>query len=128
MQAEQLFQKVLPIYRKQKEAGTAVNAADFADALNDYALILRNKGRVQEAEPLLREGLEFSPQIPVKQRFAISTMRTNLALMRADQGDFDEAERLHRATISEARAIPGRERIELAHALRGLGDVQGSSA
>jgi serine/threonine-protein kinase len=123
VQAEQLFLKVLPIYRKQKEAGTAVNAADFADALNDYALILRNKGRVQEAEPLLREGLEFSPQILLKQRFVVSTMRTNLALIRADQGDFDEAEKLHRATISESRAIPGRERIELAHALRGLGDV-----
>ncbi len=122
-QAELLYQKILPIYRKQKAEGTVANVVAFAGALSDYALILRNKGRVQEAEPLLREGLEFGPQIPQKYRSLVATMRTNLALMRADQGDFHEAESLHRKTISEARTIPGRERLELAHALRGLGDV-----
>jgi len=123
VQAESLYQKVLPIYRKQKKEGTIVNAGVLAAALNDYALILRNQGRVGEAEPLLREGVELSSQVPPTYHNLVSTMRTNLALMRADQGDFDEAEKLHRITISEDRLIPGRERLELAHALRGLGDV-----
>jgi hypothetical protein len=56
------------------------NVGAFAAALNDYALILRNKGRVQDAEPLLREGLEFSAQVPLKYRSLVSTMRTNISI------------------------------------------------
>jgi serine/threonine protein kinase/Flp pilus assembly protein TadD len=116
-----LYQRLIPIYRRQQQAGT-VNASELAQVLNDYSVLVRLKGDLKGAETLLREALALTANLPSKFRAVSAYIKLNLALVRADQGGLAEAVQMNRAAVSEYRQIQGRERFELGMSLTALGD------
>ncbi len=119
--AEALYQKLIPIYRRQQQEGQ-VNASEFAVILNDYSIRVRLKGDLKGSEALLREALRLAANLPGKYRMTSAYIKLNLALVRADQGDLAEAVQMNRAAVNEYRQIQGRERFELGMSLTALGD------
>ena len=118
---EALYQKLIPIYRKQHQEGR-VDTNGFVTVLNDYSIWVRFRGKLKEAEALLREALELAANLPNKDRGQRAVIKLNLALVRADQGDLAEAVQMNRAAIGEYRQIPGRELPEFGITLASLGD------
>ena len=116
-----IYQKLIPIFRRQQQAGN-VNANEFATVLNNYSILVRFKGDLKGAETLLREALALAANLPSKYRSVSAYIKLNLALVCADQGGLAEAVRMNRAAVSEYRHIQGRERFELAMSLTALGD------
>ena len=119
--AEALYQKLIPIYRRQQQQGK-VKAGELLTVLNGYSVLVRLRGNLKESEALLREALGLAASLPATERTASAYVRLNLALVRADQGDLAEAVQMNRAAVSEYRQIQGREPLKLGMSLTALGD------
>ena len=130
--ADNFYRRNLPILRAEVKRGT-LDAEYLISALEFYALLRRAQGDSKEAEALLREELALYSQVPpgVKNSFGISSAvdkdvtESTLALTLADQGKFDEAEKIDRAKIASIRQQPNGEisGFALSTNLTGLGNI-----
>jgi serine/threonine-protein kinase len=101
-ESENIYRQILPLMREEQKRGN-IDAADLAEALNDFASLRRTQGDSKEAETLFRETLVLAPQIPAESRYLIGTTRSTLASTLADQGRFEEALQTAREAVAEYR-------------------------
>jgi serine/threonine-protein kinase len=101
-ESEKIYRQILPLMREEQKKGN-INAAELADALNDFASLRRTQGDSREAETLFRETVVLIPQIPIESRYLIGTTRSTLASTLADQGRFEEALQTSREAVAEYR-------------------------
>jgi serine/threonine-protein kinase len=129
-EAENFFERTLPILRAAQKEGT-LNADYLITALYDFALLRRARGDSKQAEMLLRETLNLRSQSPSDAKNKTDVTDGVLALTLADQGKFDEAEKIVREKIASLRAQTKDETPELCTNLTGLGSFlmeQGKNA
>lgn len=88
--------------------------------LNQLGLDLQFRGKLREAEALMREALEIHEEMGDRQR--ISTMHNNLAVLLRTQGQLAEAAFLLNRTIDLAREVGARSTE--AQALENLASVR----
>ncbi len=98
--------------------------ADLGPFENDVAIVLWREGRLDEAEPLLREAVEatrarFGDAYP-----AVAIGLGNLGLVRDSRGDLDGAVAYFRRALDAFGRIQGRELPERAFSLLNLGGVR----
>lgn len=120
--AQVFHQRAVEVFRKEYAAGNA-EARWYVAACSGYGQDLKAKGDLKNAADLYNEGLKLSPQVSGNDRAVIAIMLTNLAFVRADQQNLDEAEALHRQALQEFRSLPGRTRSEVGSTFTGLGEV-----
>ncbi len=97
---------------------------DLGPFENDVAIVLWKEGRLDEAEPLLREAVEI-----MRSRFgdaypAVAIGLGNLGLVRDTRGDLAGAVAYYRKALDAFGRIPGRELPERAFTLLNLGGVR----
>ena len=81
-------------------------------ALNDYGNVCANKGKLKEAQALVRESVELSDQLTGKDRFAIPVVKSNLGTQIGQTGDFKGALIYFNQVLEELRAGGGEQRLE----------------
>ncbi len=121
-EADKFYNQRLSILRREQKTG-AIAADDLFSALHDYALLKRAQGDSKTAETLLREALDLRPQLSAEMKSTVSIADSILALTLADQGKFDEAEKIARAKSAEVRANSNIETPEFAGSLTFLGSI-----
>jgi tetratricopeptide (TPR) repeat protein len=117
--ADQFYERSLGLLRQYQQNG-AIEPDYLASSLSNYALRRRSLGDSKQAASLLREALALPYQPASQTRFSRVVAETILALMLADQGEFDEAIRIVRAKVLFLRQQPNSE-AELSATLTGLG-------
>ncbi len=118
--AEQIYRQSLPILRVNRQK-TDDNPEYLFDALGAFAVLRRTQGDSKEAELLLRESLDLSFGDPAEMENTRGVTEAVLALTLADQGKFDEAEKIVRGKIADIHQKSNAETPELSANLTGLG-------
>ena len=74
-----------------KESNNKENRSEFALMCNLVGLLLQAQGKLDEAEPLLRESLAIIKQIHGDVHPSVATSLNNIGLLLQDQGKYNEA-------------------------------------
>jgi eukaryotic-like serine/threonine-protein kinase len=126
--AGELYRHTLAVARRIRTEPLLV-----ALSLSNLAFILRAQGRLDEAEPMLREALEIRRAELGQDHPLVPTSLSNLAVLLGEQRKYDEAESLFREALATRRRVLGDEHPEvtltitgLAYVLRGKGDYAGA--
>ena len=80
---------------------------NYAKALNEHALTLKDTGRYDEAEPLYRQAIEIGKDTLGVAHPAYAIYLNNLAGLLKDTGRYDEAEPLYRQAVEITKATLG---------------------
>ncbi len=121
--AENIFRQRISILHDEQKKGN-ISADYLLAALNDFALLRRSQGFSNEAETLLREGLDLRGQISPAAKNVYGIMEAIYALTLADQGKFDEAINIVRPKVEEIKRQANPETPELCGNLTALGSFQ----
>ncbi len=121
--ADGFYRRSLPHLRSALKNGT-IKPEFLSTSLADFALVRRVQGDSREAEILLREALSLGPQLPTGSTSNLGIQEAVLALTLADQGKFNDAEKIIKAKVESIRQKEGSGPIELGVNLTGLGSFQ----
>ena len=121
--ADDFYRRSLPNLRSALLKGT-IKPEYLFTSLGDFALVRRTLGDSKEAEMLLRESLSYEPRLGVGSKSNFSIQQAVLALTLADQGKFDEAEKIIEAKAESIRQQGNNGPIDLGVNLTGLGSFQ----
>ena len=98
----------------------AEDAPEFAEALNEHALTLKNAERYEDAEPLYRRAIEIAKATIGEMHPDYATHLNNLAELLRNTGHHDEAEPLFFQAIQIDKATIGEEHPSYATRLNNL--------
>jgi len=93
---------------------------DYADALNDLGLLLRNKGEYDESERLLRESLAMKRRLLGDNHPEIARSLDNVAQVLQAKGDLEGADSAFRQALAMQRRLLGNEHPDVATTLNNL--------
>jgi tetratricopeptide (TPR) repeat protein len=96
---------------------------EYADALNDLGLLLRDKGDYKESEQLLRESLAMLRRLLGDKHPEIAGSLQNLALLLQANGDLEGASSTFRQALAMRRELLGEVHPDVAVTLYNLGWV-----
>jgi tetratricopeptide (TPR) repeat protein len=106
---------------------------DYADALNDLGLLLRERGDYDESEKLLQESLAMFRRLLGDRHPNLATAMNNIALVQHRKGNLAQAESTYRQALALQRDLLGEVHPDVALTLTNLayviydtGDVQGA--
>ena len=100
--AETCFRRALEIY------GTEAHFDDDArlECLNQLALTLASRGRIEEAASFAEEKLTTDLRVSGQASLSTAAAMSNLAVLRAQQGDFEDAVKFqHEALVVESSLL-----------------------
>jgi tetratricopeptide (TPR) repeat protein len=117
-EAEEILTHVL----KKRRDGNADDRS-ITNALNNLALVIKDKGDLARAEPLYRESLAIRRQNLAVDDPAIAASLNNLAALLKDTGEFEEAETMYRETLAIRRKVLGEDHPHVARVLNNLAEV-----
>jgi serine/threonine protein kinase/Tfp pilus assembly protein PilF len=103
--------------------GRGAKRADVATSLSDLALVLRDQGKLTDAEALQREALELRRKLFGNEHADVALSLNNLALVLRSEGKLAESEKLHREALAMQKKILGSEHLAVATSLNNLGLV-----
>ncbi len=118
--AAEFYRQRIAIFRREVAVGRIAPDLLYS-SLYTFSILRRAQGDSVEAESLIREAIELVPRLP--QTNNINYSSTILALTLADQGKFDEAERIARDNLELIQAKGEREATELCNAHTFLGSM-----
>ncbi|MCB1032478.1 MAG: serine/threonine protein kinase, partial [Acidobacteria bacterium] len=113
--AKSLRERVLSIREELLKPGDPL----ISETLNDLALVLRQQGRLDESEALLRRALSYRPARKGEENLELQIVN-NLATLLQDQGRYEEAEPLFRQALEAKRRLLGEDHPSVARALNNL--------
>jgi len=87
------------------------------------SILLKNQGRLDEAEPLCREALEAAREVLGSRHPNTLVSMNNLAMMLSGQGKLDEAEPLYREALEARREVLGARHPDTLGSMHNLGGV-----
>ena len=93
--AEPLYRQALAIRRK----ALGEKHPDYANSLNNLALLHASLGDFAQAEPLFRQALEIKKEVLGEEHPNYGASLNNLALLHDSMADYARAEPLHRASL-----------------------------
>ncbi|KAJ8598954.1 hypothetical protein CTAYLR_009933 [Chrysophaeum taylorii] len=91
--------------------------------INELALLLRDQGKLEEAEPLFRRAIEIGKVTLGENHPDLAKWRSNLGGLLEHQGKYDEAEPLYRRAIEIGKVTLGENHPGLATWLNNLGGL-----
>jgi tetratricopeptide (TPR) repeat protein len=100
---------------------------DYANALNDLAMLLRSKSEYTESERLLRESLAMQRRLLGDKHPNIAIGLTNLALVLHLKGDLEGANSTYRQALAMQHELLGNVHPEVANTLHNLASVMEDS-
>jgi serine/threonine protein kinase len=98
----QHFEAAEPIARRAVEACRSLHAGPHPGtlaAINDYAVCLKNLGRLDEAATAFEELCAMAAEVYDPQSDRIAVYQSNFGRLREAQGELDEAERCYRSAL-----------------------------
>jgi tetratricopeptide (TPR) repeat protein len=98
-----LFEKIL----KQVAQDSGEQGAEYAEALNDLALVLKNLGEYTQAEPLYEQALGIYRRVLGDDHPDTAISLNNLAELYRAQGHFAQAEPLLKEAVEIAERVLG---------------------
>jgi len=96
---------------------------DYAAAVNDLGLMLRDKGDYDQSEKLLRESLAMERRLVGDKHPALALALNNLALTLWRKGDLAQAESTYRQALAMQRELLGEVHPDVANTLNNLAFV-----
>lgn len=93
---------------------------DVASSLNNLALINRDQGRYNDAEPLLQKALSIRKRLLGDEHPDVATSLNNLALIYKDQGRYNDAEPLFQEALAMRKRLLSDEHPDVASSLNNL--------
>ena len=93
---------------------------DYANSLNNLALLYESLGDSAKAEPLYRQALDINRQVLGEQHPGSATSLNNLAMLYKSRGDFAKAEPLFRQALEINRTVLGEQHPAYATNLNNL--------
>jgi serine/threonine protein kinase/tetratricopeptide (TPR) repeat protein len=132
-----LYDKAEPMLREALALGRArgVASAQLAQALNDLGVLVRERGDVAAATPLLEESLRMRRSLFGAVHKDVAVTLVELGRAYEDGGRADRAEALFRESLAIRQQVFGdrhREtatsKSDLAHVLRARGDLAGAES
>jgi len=93
---------------------------EIETSLNDLAYVLRDRGKLAEAEALQREVLELRRKRLGSEHPEVAVALDSLGLVLRAQGKLAEAERFHREALALERKLPGTQDLPIAITLNNL--------
>jgi tetratricopeptide (TPR) repeat protein len=116
--AEGFVRQALDLY----DRANGDSASARAEAIHELGMALFQHGRLDQAEPLLRDSTAHYRRASEHHKLAIGL--GNLGLIQDGRGDLDGAATLYQEALDAFAAIPGRELPERAWSLINLGQVR----
>jgi tetratricopeptide (TPR) repeat protein len=107
----------------QRELWGSEPYPDYAAAVNDLGLLLRDQGEYDESERLLRESLAMEQRLVGDKHPAMALALNNLALVLWRKGDLKEAESTYRQALAMQRELLGEVHPDVANTLNNLAFV-----
>jgi tetratricopeptide (TPR) repeat protein/CHAT domain-containing protein len=104
---------------------------DYAQTLNNLALLYHAQGEYTQAEPLFRKALAVYKQVLGERHPLYAISLNNLALLYDSQGQYAQAERLFRQALEIKKEVLGERHPDYAQSLNnlaGLYESQGKYA
>jgi tetratricopeptide (TPR) repeat protein len=92
---------------KQVAQDSGEQGAEYAEALNNLALVLQNLGEYKQAEPLYKQALEISRRVLGDDHPDTAASLNNLAEFYKAQGQFAQAEPLYVEAVEIAERVLG---------------------
>jgi len=119
-EAEGLYHRALEMLGGKNDA-----TASRSDLLNDLALLLYDRGKLDEAEPLFAELVELgrSTRTPESAEDLATTLN-NYALFQRANGNRERAEALFREALAILREIHGDKHVYIAAVLDSIGSIK----
>jgi tetratricopeptide (TPR) repeat protein len=106
---------------------------DYADALNDFGLLLRDQGDYDQSEQVLQESLAMYRRLLGDRHPLLGNALVNLGLVQRAKGDlataestFRQALALQRETLGEVHTDVANTLINLAFVIHDRGDIPGA--
>jgi tetratricopeptide (TPR) repeat protein len=106
---------------------------DYADALNDLGLLLRDQGDYDQSEKLLQESLAMYRRLLGDKHPYVATALNNLGLVQHRKGNLAEAESTFRQALAMQRELLGEVHPDvaltltnLAYVIHDTGDAEGA--
>jgi tetratricopeptide (TPR) repeat protein len=96
---------------------------DYAAALNDLGLMLRDQGDYDQSEKLLQESLAMKRRLLGEKHPELALALNNLALVLWRKGDLAEAESTYRQALAMQRELLGEAHPDVANTLNNLAFV-----
>ena len=119
---EPIFAESVAYFRANLDKN-AENKKWLTIALSDLASSLLKKGKLVEAENLLREGLQYSLTLEGQDSWMRINSRGDLGDFLVEQGKIEEAIQLYKANIEEGNKLTDKPRPEIANSYYDLGRV-----
>ena len=107
----------------QRELWGSEPYPDYAAAVNDLGLLLRDQGEYDESEQLLRESLAMERRLVGDKHPGMALALNNLALVLWRKGDLKEAESTYRQALAMQRELLGDVHPDVANTLNNLAFV-----
>jgi len=120
--SEQLFTELVAYFRENLDKDKE-NKKWLTMALSDLASSFIRKGKIAEAENLLREGLKYSYTLEGQDIWLRITTRADLGDFLVEQGKTAEAIELYKTNIEEGSKLSDKPRPEIAGNYYDLGRV-----
>jgi serine/threonine protein kinase/Tfp pilus assembly protein PilF len=94
--------------------------SDIATSLHDLALVLKDQGKLAEAEALLRQALSIRRKLLGNEHKDVALCMNSLAHVLRSEGKLAEAETLHRQALAMQEKLEGKESLAAAFSLNNL--------
>ena len=107
----------------QRELWGSEPYPDYAAAVNDLGLLLRDQGEYDESERLLRESLAMERRLVGDKHPGMALALNNLALVLWRKGNLKEAESTYRQALAMQRELLGDVHPDVANTLNNLAFV-----
>ncbi len=121
-EAEEAYRETLDVLREFPETAELRVAV-----LGNMALIVRDRGDLDAAEPLFHEALDESRRLFGEEHHLVATAVKNLASLHEAREDYEAAEPLYLEALEIRRRIMGDEHPRVAQCRRQLGRVRHKS-
>jgi len=118
-------EEIEPIYRRQAWFQRWIRPKDVntASCLNNLAMLLKDKGDYNGAEPLYRRALAIYEKALGAQHPHTATSLNNLAELLDNKGDYNGAEPLYRRALAITEQVSGAQHPDTAGSLNNLAEL-----
>jgi len=113
---------LMQIALEQRKQLYGADSAEVAQALSSLGMLRSTQSRLDEAEPLVRDGLAMAKRHLEVNHPQVTEATINLGRVLGEKGDYAEAIQLLQQAV-ENESVPGVPEAELAKALSALADV-----
>ncbi len=93
---------------------------DVATTATNLAAVLKNQGKLDQAEALYREALSLFRDALGERHYRVAVCQNNLALLLAERGEYEQAVALSRESLDIRRAVYGDRHLAVATGLKNL--------